>query len=254
MHPLHDYVARQLEAKVDARRIVVFYDERAEFRPFVDELRGAARTSSEPVPVALGAKTARLVEYAGSMFELRAVVEPLVSGDDAPAIVLYLPGAPHDAKGSVLMELEKAGTTWKPSLKQLARNVLLQRYTLGVVDELLPHERRVTYEDLLKVFWEHHDPTQGMRQGNDVGTHYRSAIFTHSDAQMASALASRDAYQVVLTKARYGAITTEIAPAGPFYFAEDHHQQYLSKNPAGYCPDHGTGVACPIAFRGVSAE
>ncbi len=113
---------------------------------------------------------------------------------------------------------------------------------------------RVTYEDLLKVFWEHHDPTQGMRQGNDVGTHYRSAIFTHSDAQMASALASRDAYQVVLTKARYGAITTEIAPAGPFYFAEDHHQQYLSKNPAGYCPDHGTGVACPIAFRGVSAE
>ena len=150
MHPLHDYVARQLEAKVDARRIVVFYDERAEFRPFVDELRGAARTSSEPVPVALGAKTARLVEYAGSMFELRAVVEPLVSGDDAPAIVLYLPGAPHDAKGSVLMELEKAGTTWKPSLKQLARNVLLQRYTLGVVDELLPHERRVTYEDLAR--------------------------------------------------------------------------------------------------------
>ncbi len=113
---------------------------------------------------------------------------------------------------------------------------------------------QVTYEQLLKVFWEHHDPTQGMRQGNDVGTHYRSAVFTHSEAQMATVLASRDAYQVMLTAARYGTITTEIAPAGPFYFAEDYHQQYLSKNPSGYCPDHGTGVACPIGLRVQPAE
>jgi peptide-methionine (S)-S-oxide reductase len=107
---------------------------------------------------------------------------------------------------------------------------------------------RVTYEQLLKVFWEHHDPTQGMRQGNDVGTQYRSAIFTHGPGQQAAAEASRDAYQAKLSEARYGLITTEISPAQPFYFAEDHHQQYLAKNPDGYCPDHGTGVACPIGL------
>ena len=105
-----------------------------------------------------------------------------------------------------------------------------------------------------KVFWEHHDPTQGMRQGNDVGTHYRSAIYTHSPAQQAAAEASRATYQERLRAAGYGEITTEIRPAGPFYHAEDYHQQYLSKNPGGYCPDHGTGVACPIGFRGVAAE
>jgi peptide-methionine (S)-S-oxide reductase len=108
---------------------------------------------------------------------------------------------------------------------------------------------QVTYADLLKVFWEHHDPTQGMRQGNDVGTQYRSAIWTHTPAQQAAAEASRDAYQERLTAAGYGRITTEIAPAGPFYFAEDYHQQYLSKNPNGYCPDHSTGVACPVGLR-----
>ena len=106
-------------------------------------------------------------------------------------------------------------------------------------------------EDLLRVFWEHHDPTQGMRQGNDVGSQYRSAIYVADDVQAATAAASRDAYQVELTKAGYGTITTEIAPAGPFYYAEAYHQQYLSKNPRGYCPDHGTGVACPTGL-GVS--
>ncbi len=110
---------------------------------------------------------------------------------------------------------------------------------------------RVTYEQLLKVFWEHHDPTQGMRQGNDVGTQYRSAIFTRTDAQAAAATASRDAYQAELTKAGYGQITTEIVPASEFYFAEDYHQQYLAKNPNGYCPDHSTGIACPTGL-GVS--
>jgi peptide-methionine (S)-S-oxide reductase len=107
---------------------------------------------------------------------------------------------------------------------------------------------KVSYGELLKVFWESHDPTQGMRQGNDVGTQYRSAIFYTSPQQQAEAEASRAAYQQRLTEAGYGEITTQIAPASTFYFAEDYHQQYLSdaKNPYGYCPDHGTGVSCPI--------
>jgi peptide-methionine (S)-S-oxide reductase len=107
---------------------------------------------------------------------------------------------------------------------------------------------KITYADLLKVFWESHDPTQGMRQGNDIGSQYRSAIFYHSPEQRATAEESLAAYQKRLTEAGYGEISTEIVPAGEFYFAEDYHQQYLSagKNPYGYCPDHGTGVSCPI--------
>jgi peptide-methionine (S)-S-oxide reductase len=101
---------------------------------------------------------------------------------------------------------------------------------------------RISYEQLLKLFWEAHDPTQGMRQGNDRGTQYRSAIFTRSDAQAAAAGASRDMYQAELSKAGYGQITTEILPAPEFYFAEDYHQQYLAKVPNGYCPVHATGV------------
>jgi peptide-methionine (S)-S-oxide reductase len=107
---------------------------------------------------------------------------------------------------------------------------------------------RISYEELLKVFWEAHDPTQGMRQGNDVGTQYRSAIYYHTPAQRKSAEASRDAYQKVLTEAGYGAITTELAEAGPFYFAEDYHQQYLHRNKNGYCGIGGTGVACPVGL------
>jgi peptide-methionine (S)-S-oxide reductase len=106
----------------------------------------------------------------------------------------------------------------------------------------------ITYEQLLKLFWEAHNPTQGMRQGNDVGTQYRSVIFTHSDAQQAAAIASRDMYQAELSKAGYGQIATEIAPATDFYFAEDYHQQYLAKNPRGYCPNHATGVNLPDDF------
>jgi peptide-methionine (S)-S-oxide reductase len=107
---------------------------------------------------------------------------------------------------------------------------------------------RVSYSDLLRVFWESHDPTQGMRQGNDAGTQYRSAIFTTSPAQQAAAEASRAAYQDKLVEAGYGKITTEIVPASEFYFAEDYHQQYLSdsKNPYGYCGLGGTGVSCPV--------
>ncbi|MEM9342148.1 MAG: peptide-methionine (S)-S-oxide reductase MsrA [Pseudomonadota bacterium] len=105
---------------------------------------------------------------------------------------------------------------------------------------------QVSYEDLLKVFWEGHDPTQGMRQGNDRGTQYRSGIYTYSDAQAATAEASRKEFQSRLSQAGYGKITTEIVDAPEFYFAEDYHQQYLAKNPGGYCGLGGTGVTCPI--------
>ena len=116
----------------------------------------------------------------------------------------------------------------------------------------------VSYQALLKAFWEGHDPTQGMRQGGDVGTQYRSAIYTTTGAQAVAADASRTVFEAALQRERFGKITTEIAPAGPFYFAEDYHQQYLAKNPRGYCGLGGTGVSCPIgtgvgAGLGVSA-
>ncbi len=110
----------------------------------------------------------------------------------------------------------------------------------------------VSYDALLKLFWEGHDPTQGMRQGNDMGSQYRSGVYTHSAAQAEAAARSKAAYQEALTNAGRGKITTEIAPAGPFFFAEDYHQQYLAKNPAGYCGIGGTGVVCPIGV-GVAA-
>jgi peptide-methionine (S)-S-oxide reductase len=123
---------------------------------------------------------------------------------------------------------------------------------------------RISYDELLRRFWEHHDPTQGMRQGNDVGTQYRSVIHAQDAAQRAAADASRDAYQAALASAGFGAITTEIVDAPPFYYAEAYHQQYLHKVAHGdeyrshrganpYCPDHGTGVACPVGL-GVEAE
>jgi peptide-methionine (S)-S-oxide reductase len=106
--------------------------------------------------------------------------------------------------------------------------------------------KQVSFEKLLKVFWESHDPTQGMRQGNDAGTQYRSAIYWTTEAQRKAAEASRDAYQKVLTQAGHDAITTELRQAPEFYYAEDYHQQYLSKNPNGYCGLGGTGVSCPV--------
>ena len=107
---------------------------------------------------------------------------------------------------------------------------------------------KVSYRDLLKVFWESHDPTQGMRQGNDVGTQYRSAVYVTSDEQKQAAVETRDAFQTVLTGGGYGAITTEIADAGEFFYAEDYHQQYLAKNPDGYCGIGGTGMSCPVGI------
>jgi peptide-methionine (S)-S-oxide reductase len=105
---------------------------------------------------------------------------------------------------------------------------------------------KVSYEMLLKTFWENHDPTQGMRQGNDAGTQYRSGIYVYDDAQRKAAEASREVYGAKLREAGYGAITTEIVDAPAFYYAEDYHQQYLEKNPAGYCGVGGTGVSCPV--------
>jgi len=114
---------------------------------------------------------------------------------------------------------------------------------------LVVFDPKVTrYEDLLKVFWENHDPTQGMRQGNDVGTQYRSAIYCYGDAQRQAAKVSQKAYQKALDAAGHGAITTEIEGAPPFYYAEDYHQQYLAKNPDGYCGLGGTGVSCPVGI------
>jgi peptide-methionine (S)-S-oxide reductase len=107
---------------------------------------------------------------------------------------------------------------------------------------------KIGYEEILRTFWEGHDPTQGMRQGNDIGSQYRSAIYTYSDAQREAANASRERYQERLSSEGYGEITTEITDAGDFYYAEDYHQQYLAKNPNGYCGLGGTGVSCPVGL------
>ncbi len=120
---------------------------------------------------------------------------------------------------------------------------------------LVVFDPKVTsYDALLKIFWENHDPTQGMQQGNDVGTQYRSAIFTFSPEQKRAAEASRQAFQDRLNDARFGRITTEIADAPPFYYAEDYHQQYLAKNPGGYCGHGGTGVACPVGLASADSR
>ena len=150
MHPLYGYITKQLAERLKARKVVVWYDVRREFAPFVAELRGGVRTTDEAVPVTVSGTAARLIEYDGSMFELRTVVEPFVCGD-APAecMIVYLPGCERDRHSSVLMELEKAGDCYDPQLKRLARNVLRQRYTDGVIDEMLAPER-VSYEDLAR--------------------------------------------------------------------------------------------------------
>ena len=132
----------------------------------------------------------------------------------------------------------EGGSTPNPTYEEVCTGKTGHTETVRVVFD----PERISYEQLLKEFWEAHDPTQGMRQGNDRGTQYRSVIFTKTDAQAAAATASRDMFQAELTKAGYGEITTEIRPAGEFYFAEDYHQQYLVKVPNGYCPNHATGV------------
>jgi peptide-methionine (S)-S-oxide reductase len=138
-----------------------------------------------------------------------------------------------------------AGHTPNPTYREVCSGMTGHAEVVLVVFD--PHVIR--YEDLLKAFWEDHDPTQGMRQGNDTGTQYRSGIYCDSDADRRAAEASRDAYQQRLSAAGYGRITTEILPAPEFYYAEDYHQQYLAKNPDGYCGLGGTGVSCPVGIQ-----
>jgi peptide-methionine (S)-S-oxide reductase len=135
-----------------------------------------------------------------------------------------------------------AGYTPNPTYREVCTGMTGHNEVVLVIYD----PKRTSYPDLLKVFWENHDPTQGMRQGNDVGTQYRSGIYTYDEAQREAALASRDAYQRELSAAGHGRITTEILPAPEFNYAEEYHQQYLAKNPGGYCGLGGTGVSCPV--------
>ncbi len=135
-----------------------------------------------------------------------------------------------------------AGLTPHPTYQEVCSGLTGHNEVVRVVF----NPQQITYEALLKIFWENHNPTQGMRQGNDAGTQYRSGIYTYSEAQHLAALASREAYQQQLQAAGFGAITTEILPAPEFYYAEDYHQQYLAKNPGGYCGLGGTGVSCAL--------
>ncbi len=137
-----------------------------------------------------------------------------------------------------------AGQTPNPSYEEVCAGLTGHAEVVRVVFD----PNIVSYGDLLKLFWENHDPTQGMRQGGDIGTQYRSGIYAYDDAQKRAAIASKAAYQRELQATGHGTITTEILPAPELYFAEDHHQQYLHKNPDGYCSLGGTGVACPVGI------
>ena len=142
-----------------------------------------------------------------------------------------------------------AGTTPNPTYEEVCSGMTGHNEVVLVAYD----PKRTSFEDLLKVFWESHDPTQGMRQGNDVGTQYRSGIYVTNEEQRRAAEASREAYGRALAAEGFGAITTEIRDVGPFYFAEEYHQEYLAKNPRGYCGLGGTGVACPIGTGVASA-
>ena len=135
-----------------------------------------------------------------------------------------------------------AGFTPNPTYKETCTQLTGHNEVVRVIFD----PEVISYENLLKVFWENHDPTTGMRQGNDVGSTYRSGIYTYGADQMTAAAASKLRYGAILSKAGFGAVTTEVLPAPVFYFAEDYHQQYLAKNPDGYCGVRGTGVSCPI--------
>ena len=141
------------------------------------------------------------------------------------------------------------GETKNPSYEEVCSGMTNHTEAVLVVYD----SKKVSYEALLKAFWEGHDPTQGMRQGNDAGTQYRSAVYTYGDAQLKAALASKDVFEKELAKKKFGQITTEIRAAPEFYYAEDYHQQYLGKNPGGYCGLGGTGVSCPVGTAGVAA-
>jgi len=160
----------------------------------------------------------------------------------AERVFWRIPGVWVTAAGNM------GGSTPNPVYEEVCSGLTGHAETVMVVFD----PKVVTYGTMLKAFWEAHDPTQGMRQGNDVGTHYRSAIYVANEAQRAEAEASKAAYQSALSAGRHGEITTEIAPATHFYFAEDHHQQYLAKNPRGYCGLGGTGVSFPTGAAAIA--
>jgi peptide-methionine (S)-S-oxide reductase len=160
----------------------------------------------------------------------------------AEKIFWQLPGVYSTAVGYA------AGHTPNPTYREVCTGMTGHNEVVLVVFD----PKEINYDDLLKVFWENHDPTQGMRQGHDTGTQYRSGVYYFDDEQRRAAERSREAFQKGLTAAGYGAITTEVVPAPEFYYAEDYHQQYLAKNPGGYCGIGGTGVSCPIGV-GASA-
>ena len=137
-----------------------------------------------------------------------------------------------------------AGLTPNPTYREVCTGLTGHNEVVLVVFD----PKRISYESLLRTFWENHDPTQGMRQGHDTGTQYRSGIYTYSDEQQQTAERSKDQFQRELNAAGFGAITTEVLPAPEFYYAEDYHQQYLAKNPGGYCGLGGTGVTCPVGL------
>jgi len=143
-----------------------------------------------------------------------------------------------------------AGHTPNPTYREVCTGMTGHTEAVLVVFD----PKIVSYEDLLKTFWENHDPTQGMRQGNDIGTQYRSGVYYYSESQRRAAEASREMFQKELDRAGYGRITTEILPAPEFYYAEDYHQQYLAKNPWGYCGIGGTGVACPVGVGATTSS
>jgi peptide-methionine (S)-S-oxide reductase len=156
----------------------------------------------------------------------------------AERIFWQLPGVYSTAVGYA------AGWTPNPTYREVCSGMTGHNEVVLVVFD----PAVIGYDDLLKVFWENHDPTQGMRQGNDAGTQYRSGVYYFDDTQRRAAERTRDAFQTQLTAAGFGAITTEILPASEFYYAEDYHQQYLAKNPDGYCGLGGTGVSCPVGI------
>jgi len=184
MHPLHDYIAAQLSAQVRTRRVVVWYDQRQEFTVFVGELRGGTDAHARPATVKLGGEDVHLVEFVGSLFELRSEVEPLVSGDMPEPVVVYLPGVAKEPT-SVLMELERAGSSWSPALKHLARNLLLKTQTVGTVDGLLAEDRKLTYADLASI---------AADQGSAGPSLLRSIVRTRDDDALLAEWLASDVY------------------------------------------------------------
>jgi peptide-methionine (S)-S-oxide reductase len=212
----------------------VFFDKKAKMPAASEALPG--RSERMPVPAAHFVNGARLAEPFPNGLERAMFGLGCFWG--AERKFWQLPGVYTTAVGYA------GGLTPNPTYREVCSGMTGHNEVVLVIFD----PAKVTYDELLKVFWESHDPTQGMRQGNDVGTQYRSGIYAYSDAQRQAAERSRDRFQQELAKAGYGAITTEILPAPEFYYAEEYHQQYLAKNPGGYCGLGGTGVSCPVGL------